>query len=75
MTAKQHKAQSNESQPTRSLEEQYSDIEKKAEEQYAGINELLKLYGEFQAGFRQSQEYLQLINQKFASSTSNNSSP
>ncbi|MFQ5800045.1 MAG: hypothetical protein ACE5H0_15315 [Bacteroidota bacterium] len=58
-----------------SLETTYTDMQRRAEEEHPGINELLKLYGEFQAGFRQSQEYLQLLNQKFVSSTSNNSAP
>ncbi len=55
------------------LEESYREILEKAEEQQPGINELLKLYGQFQQGFMQSQEYLQLFHQTFSSSTTDSS--
>lgn len=57
------------------IEEDYAEIIQRGKEQQPGINELLELYGEFQMGFKLSQEYLQLTQPIVYSSTSNTSSP
>ena len=56
-----------------SLEESYRQIALKAEEQNPGINDLLALYGELQAGLSKSQEYLQLFQKTYVTSASNSS--
>jgi hypothetical protein len=55
------------------LEESYQRIAKKAEEQNPGINDLLALYGELQAGLSKSQEYLELFHKTYVTSASNSS--
>ncbi|MBF8297306.1 MAG: hypothetical protein HW389_3851 [Bacteroidetes bacterium] len=57
------------------IEKDYAEIIQRGKEQQPGINELLELYGEFQMGFKLSQEYLQLTQPIVYSSTSNTSSP
>lgn len=67
-----HSAQTNQRD---NIAEGYAEIVRRAEEQQPGINELLELYGQFQEGFELSQEYLQLTQQTFYTSTSSTSSP
>ena len=55
------------------LEKDYNEILQRGKEQQPGINELLELYGNFQQGFKQSQEYLQLTEPIVYSSASNTS--
>ncbi len=55
------------------LEKDYNEIMQQGKEQQPGINELLELYGEFEIGFKQSQEYLQLTEPIVYSSASNTS--
>jgi hypothetical protein len=57
------------------IEKNYAEIIHRGKEQQPGINELLELYGEFQMGFKLSQEYLQLTQPIVYSSASNTSSP
>lgn len=67
-----HGAQANQRD---SIEEGYAQIVRRAEEQEPGLNELLDLYGQFQEGFRLSEEYLQLTQPIIYSSTFNSSTP
>lgn len=55
------------------LEESYNTMVARSEEQHPGINDLLKLYGQFQEGLRQSQEYLGMFQRVHPTSTSNSS--
>lgn len=64
----------NENTPQAELEKRYSQIFQGAEQQQPGINDLLKLYGQFLEGFKLSQEYLQLTQPTIRSSASNTSS-
>ncbi len=52
---------------------EYGELKKKAEEQHPGINELLEVYGKYQAGMQQNEEYLQLYKRTVVSSTSDTS--
>jgi hypothetical protein len=60
--------------PHSELEKSYTQIIQRAKEQQPGINDLLELYGQFQEGFKQSQEYLRLTQPRIHSSASNTSS-
>lgn len=57
------------------IEKSYAEILQRGEQQLPGINELLDLFGQFQNGFKQSQEYLQLTQPIIHSSASNTSTP
>jgi hypothetical protein len=67
-----HEVQANDQN---SIQEGYAQIVRRANEQEPGINELLDLYGQFQEGFRLSEEYLQLTQPIVCSSTSNACTP
>jgi len=57
------------------IEKSYIKIIREGKEQLPGINELLELYGQFEVGFKQSQDYLQLTRPILIFSASNSSSP
>lgn len=59
--------------PKTPIEKEYDEIIRRGKEQQSGINEILELYGEFQKGFKQSQEYLQFTEPIVFSSSSNTS--
>ena len=55
------------------IEKSYEKLAEEAELNNPGINDLLSLYGEFQVGLSKSQEYLQLFQKTFTTTTSNTS--
>jgi hypothetical protein len=56
-----------------SLAKEYADLIRKAQ-QRPGLNELLQLYGQYEAAIRRSREYLSIIKPKIIISTTNSSS-
>jgi hypothetical protein len=48
----------------KSMEQQYEELVEKAKNEHPGVEHLLKLYGQFDESYKQSQEYLELLQPK-----------